>query len=270
MKNSFAATWFSVLLTWFCVLPVLAAQPTPPGPAAQALHAPWNELLHRHVTREGMVDYEGFLEDEEQLDAYLQTIRKTAPDEAKWSKAEIEAYWLNVYNAATIYTVLQYYPVASMNEIRVKVLKGYKSAWEADAVNVGGKNYSLNAIEKEILRPRFQDARVHFALVCAATSSPPLLNEAYDGALLNQQLDAQARLFLNRTGLNQLTATNVRLSSLFDWYAAEFGEGPKLIAFLNRYSTVKIEPTATIEFLPFDWALNNRKPTPDTQALRQR
>ncbi|TGE29650.1 DUF547 domain-containing protein [Hymenobacter metallicola] len=269
MKNSSAFTWLVALLTWFASsLPTaeLQAEDTPP---THFLHTSWTDLLRKHVTREGYVDYESFLDDEDQLDGYLQSLRKTAPD-ATWSKAETEAYWLNVYNAATIYTVLQYYPVASINEIRVKVLKGYQTVWEADAVNVGGKMYSLNAIEKQILRAQFQDPRVHFALVPAASSSPPLLNEAYDGARLNQQLDAQARLFLARPALNQISPTQVRLSSLFDWYAAEFGEGPKLIAFLNRYAANKIEPTATVEFLPFDWSLNNRKHTPDTQALQRR
>ncbi|UOQ74593.1 DUF547 domain-containing protein [Hymenobacter cellulosilyticus] len=236
---------------------------------AAGVACPWTDLLRRHVTPEGYVDYEGFLEEEDQLDAYLQIIRKTPPA-ATWSAADKEAYWINVYNAATIYTVLQYFPVTSINEIKVKELKGYKSVWEAGSVNVGGKVYSLNTIEKEILRPEFKDPRVHFALVSAAMSYPPLLNEAYDGARLNQQLDAQGRLFLSRTALNQLAADAVHLSSLFDWYAAEFGEGTKLIAFLNRYSAIKIEPTATIEFLPFDWSLNNRPRGTDTQALRQR
>ncbi|PJJ59170.1 DUF547 domain-containing protein [Hymenobacter chitinivorans] len=269
MNKSSFYTWFVVFLTWFaCTLPVASLHAEDPK-SPQVLHAPWTDLLRRHVTPEGFVDYEGFLEEEDQLDAYLQTIRKTPPA-ATWSAADKEAYWINVYNAATIYTVLQYFPVASMNEIRVKELKGYKSAWEAGTVNVGGKVYSLNAIEKEILRPEFKDPRVHFALVSAATSCPPLLNEAYDGARLNQQLDAQGRLFLSRTTLNQIAPTTARLSSLFDWYAAEFGEGEKLVAFLNRYSAVKIEPTATVEFLPFDWSLNNRAHGTDTQALRQR
>ncbi|TGE25454.1 DUF547 domain-containing protein [Hymenobacter aquaticus] len=270
MKNPSAFTWLLALLTWFATSLPVAARPAEDAPAPASLHSPWTDLLRKHITRDGFVDYEGFIEDEDQLDAYLQSLRKTPPNAATWSKPDVEAYWLNLYNAATIYTVLQYYPVASMSEIRVKVLKGYKSAWEDSWINVGGKLYSLNTIEKEVLRPQFQDPRVHFALVCAATSSPPMLNEAYDGARLSQQLDAQARRFLTHTTLNQLAPTQVRLSSLFDWYAAEFGEGEKLIAFLNRYGIVKIDPKATIEFLSFSWALNNGRQTPDTQALRQR
>jgi hypothetical protein len=270
MKNSSAFTRLLVLLTWFaCCLPVAALRAEDHN-TAHFPHTAWTDLLRKHVTQDGLVDYEGFLEDEDQLDAYLQSMRKTAPDPATWSKAEMEAYWLNAYNAATIYTVLQYYPITSINDIRVKALGGYKSVWEAGSINVGGKLYSLNNIEKDILRQQFRDPRVHLALVAAAVSSPPLLNEAYDGTRLNQQLDAQARRFLTRTALNQLSPGQVHLSSLFDWYAEEFGEGEKLVAFLNRYSAVKIEPAAHIEFLPFNWGLNNGKHTPDTQALRQR
>jgi len=233
------------------------------------LHAPWNALLARHVTRDGHVDYAGFLEDEDKLSAYLQTIRKTPPDEHSWSRDDQEAYWLNVYNAATVYMVLQYYPVLSMNEIKVKTLKGSKSAWEAGSVTVGGKEYSLNEIEREVLRTKFKDPRVHFALVSAAESCPPLLNEAYCGARLSQQLDGQAELFLNTARFNQLTPDRVRLSSVFDWYSVEFGEGEKLVAWLNRYAKVKIAPTATVEYLPFNWTLNDRARQTENQALRQ-
>jgi hypothetical protein len=243
-----------------------------PGPARAAaaphLHDAWNELLGRYVTREGHVDYPGLLEDEDKLDAYLQTIRKTAPDEKTWSRSEQEAYWLNVYNAATVYMVLQYYPVHSMNEIKVKSLKGSKSAWEAPSVTVGTREYSLNQIEREVLRLKFQDPRVHFALGTAAESSPPLLNEAYDGSRLNQQLDGQVRRFLNNAKYNQLASGHLRLSSLFDWYSVEFGEGEKLVAWLNHYATVTIAPTATVEFLPFDWTLNDRSRQVENQALR--
>ncbi|WP_345115588.1 DUF547 domain-containing protein [Hymenobacter algoricola] len=236
--------------------------------APERLHAPWNELLARYVTRDGRIDYTGMLEEEDKLGAYLETIRKTPPDERTWSRSEQQAYWLNVYNAATVYMVLQYYPVRSMNEIKVKSLKGSKSAWEAPSVTVGSKEYSLNQIEREVLRNKFQDPRVHFALGSAAETSPPLLNEAYDGTRLNQQLDGQVRRFVNNAKFNQLAAGHLRLSSLFDWYSVEFGEGPQLVAWLNTYSTVVIAPTATVEFLSFDWTLNDRARQAENQALR--
>jgi hypothetical protein len=232
------------------------------------LHAPWSALLAKYVTRDGHVDYAGLLDDEDKLDAYLQTLRKTVPDEQKWTPGEQEAYWLNAYNAATVYLVLQYYPIASLSEIKVKSLKGNKSAWEVPSVTVGSRQYSLNQIEREVLRAKFKDPRVHFALASGAESAPPLLNEAYDGARLNQQLDGQVRLFLGSAKYNQLTPGHLLLSGLFDWYSVEFGEGKELIEWLNRYSPVAIAPTATVEFLPFNWALNDRARQTENQALQ--
>ncbi|GAA4017945.1 DUF547 domain-containing protein [Hymenobacter fastidiosus] len=266
MRLLFSFAWVLLVIS---SLGVFRPQPLYASTPVAQLHAPWNALLTKYVTRDGHVDYSGFLDDEDQVDAYLQTIRKTPPDEQRWSRNEQQAYWLNVYNAATVYLVLQYYPVASMNEIKVKTLKGYKSAWEASIVTVGTREYSLNEIEREILRTKFQDPRVHFALVCAAATSPPLLNEAYDGTRLDQQLDGQVQRFLNMPRFNQLAPDHIRLSSIFDWYAAEFGEGEKLVAWLNRYTTVPIAATATVEFLSFDWALNNRSRQAENQALQR-
>jgi hypothetical protein len=263
MLASFSSRW--LLLACFALL---LAQPLWAAVPPQQLHAPWNALLAKYVTRDGQVDYAGFLDDEDRLGAYLQTIRRTVPDEQTWSRNEQEAYWLNVYNAASVYMVLQYYPVQSMNEIRIRTIKGTKSAWEASSVTVGGRQYSLNQIEREILRTRFQDPRVHCALVAAAQASPPLLNEAYDGSRLDQQLDGQVTRFLNDPKFNLLTQNHVRLSSLFDWYSAEFGDTEQLIAWLNHYATTQVAPKAKVEFLPFDWSLNERVRPTENQALR--
>jgi hypothetical protein len=57
---------------------------------------------------------------------------------------------------------------------------------------VGGRAYGLDEIEQGIIRKRFQEPRIHFALVCAAMGCPPLRGEAYTGARLDAQLDDQA------------------------------------------------------------------------------
>lgn len=254
-----------LLLALLVVRPAIAADNT----ANLLLHARWDDLVHKHVTAEGRVDYQGFLDDADQLLDYLLMLRKTAPNQQTWTAEEIEAYWINVYNAATVYLVLQYYPVQSITDIRVKGLGGKsQSPWEAPSVNVGGEQYSLNQIERKILLARFHDARIHFALVQGAVSSPVLLNEAYDGSRLNQQLDQQARRFLNNSLCNNLTPTEPRLSSLFQFYANDFGDQAQLIAFLNRYARVQLSSTAQVNFLPFDWALNDRRPYVETQARR--
>lgn len=236
---------------------------------AQLIHTPWEELLHKHVTAQGHVDYEGFLEDEDKLLDYLLQQRKIVPSEQSWSAAEIKAYWLNVYNASAVYMVLQYYPLYSINDIRVKTL-GSKllSPWDAASVKVGGKVYSLNQIEHQILQARFPDPRLHFALVQTAVSGPSLLNEAYDGSRLDQQLDLQARRFINDPLFNNLAGCQVQLSGLFQYYAADFSDQSQLLAFINRYARVPVTPDAQVNYLPFSWSLNDRKAFAETQAHR--
>ena len=114
---------------------------------------------------------------------------------------------------------------------------------------------SLNDIEHKIIRPKFNDARVHFAVNCAAKSCPKLLNEAYVGTKLEEQLDSQTRWFVNHKTFNQLTKSSIKLSKIFEWYAADFGD---LIEFLNEYSSVNINDSESITFIEYDWKLNSK------------
>ncbi|WP_400191865.1 DUF547 domain-containing protein [Hymenobacter sp. B81] len=231
------------------------------------LHAPWSDLLARHLRADGSLNYQGLLDDEDQLLTYLQAARRTPP-QPSWSRAEQAAYWINVYNASSVSLTLQYYPVQSLSEVRVKTLGGYRPVWDAPEVQVGNQTYSLNQIERDILPKLLPgEPRLHFALNRAARSGPALLPTAYEGAQLEQQLTLQAQRFVNDALRNQLTPAQVQVSSLFDWHAAEFGQGAALLAFLNRYAATPIPATAQISYLPFDWSLND-SPAPAATAQR--
>jgi Protein of unknown function, DUF547 len=248
------------LRLFFLLLPLLATlSARADNNTLELLHRPWNELLKRCVQPDGRLNYAELVEHDELLPAYLQTLRRTTP-EASWTRQDQAAFWLNVYNAYTLNIAIEYYPVQRLGDIKIKTVGGYRPAWDAPEVNVGGKEYSLNQIEREIL-PRLlpQDPRRFLALHCAAASSPALLPEAYDGPRLDQQLHEQARRFVNDPTRNQLTAAAVQVSSIFDWHAAEFGEKARLVAFLNRYAQTPIDATATVQYLPYDWTLNDSK-----------
>jgi hypothetical protein len=178
-----------------------------------------------------------------------------------------------VYNAATVQTIAQYYPIASMKDIRIKSFLGSpKSPWEKSLVNVGGRSYSLNEIENEVLRKGFKDPQVHFALVCASVSCPNLLGEAYDGTKLKKQLNGQASRFINDPSKNSITPGKAQISNIFDWYVADFGNNDQgIITYLNRYAKVPIAPGTKLEFLPYDWNLNERPeyPVPPPTAKRE-
>ena len=115
-----------------------------------------------------------------------------------------------------------------------------------------GSSFSNNNIEHDIIRPRFNDPRIHFAVNCAAKSCPPLLNNAYTGQNVNSELDKVTRAFVNSSS-NQITSSSIKLSKIFEWYGEDFGN---LIDFLNQYSSKTINSDAKIGYLDYNWSLN--------------
>lgn len=213
--------------------------------AIDSLHQAFDELLQRHVSVEGRVNYEGMKQEYGRLKAYLQQLEANVPDDSA-PKSVAMAYWINAYNAFTIDLIVRNYPLKSILQLD----KG--KTWDVKRIRLGGKKYSLNQIEHELLRKKWPDPRIHFALNCAAQSCPPLYNRAYSATQLDAQLDERTRLFINHSGYNQLTGTTLKLSRLFEWYAADFGDLP---SFLNNYSQKQVT-TKKISYLEYNWNLN--------------
>ncbi len=219
------------------------------GPAAsrtQPEYADYDKLLSRYVSAEGRVDYAGLQQDSARLRKTIASMAATAPA-SSWSRADQMAFWINIYNAYTLLTVVEHYPVGSIMDID----KG--QTWDIERTTVAGRNYTLNEIEHDILRSTFRDPRIHFALNCAAVSCPPLMNKAYRGASLEVTLEERTRAFI-RSSHNQLTPFKARLSEIFKWYASDFGDP---LAFINRYMETKVLAAAAITYIPYDWSLND-------------
>ena len=107
-----------------------------------------------------------------------------------------------------------------------------------ELITVGKNKMDLNDVEHNILRKKFDDPRIHFAINCASISCPQLLNEAYTANKLNMQLEEQARSFINDVSKNRLTAEKVWLSKIFLWFKGDFTQNKILIEFFNRSVTV--------------------------------
>ncbi len=210
-------------------------------------HTIWDELLRKYVTASGKVNYKGIKAERAKLDTYIDLLSQNGIQNG-WSRNEKMAYWINAYNAYTVKLIIDNYPVSSITKLHGG------SPWKVKLATLGGKKYTLDQIENEILRPRFKDARIHFAVNCAAKSCPPLLNRAWTADKLNQYFEQQARGFINNDQYNQISANEVKVSKIFDWYKADFGN---LIEYLNKYSKVTIQPDAKISYLEYNWALNN-------------
>ncbi|MFT6001199.1 MAG: hypothetical protein ACI81P_003668 [Neolewinella sp.] len=210
-------------------------------------HDAWNTLLKQYVNSAGNVNYAAFKKDEAKLDIYLAELSGNSPT-SDWTRREGMAYWINAYNAATIKLILRNWPLKSIMD-----LHGGKP-WDVKWIELGGKTYSLNNIEHDILRPRYKDPRIHFAVNCAATSCPPIPNKAFTPSNLTSLMDARARAFIRNPAYNTIGET-VAVSNIFDWYGEDFGD---LREYLNKYATTPIPEGKEIGFKAYDWALNKQ------------
>ncbi|MEL6355773.1 MAG: DUF547 domain-containing protein [Bacteroidota bacterium] len=217
-------------------------------PSTKPNHDAWDAIAKTYISSSGVVNYTGLKGKEATLDAYLDDLANQSPT-ADWGRNEIMAYWINAYNAFTVKLILKNWPVKSIMD-----LHGGK-AWDVKWITLGGKSYSLNNIEHDILRKRYPDPRIHFAVNCAAQSCPPIHNRAFTASNLKSTLERLAKNFINNNKYNTITVDEAKVSKIFEWYASDFGD---LKAYLNKYSNATLVETATIGFQEYDWALNGK------------
>jgi hypothetical protein len=251
-----------------------AVPPTPavqPGAdrAAPFDHSAFDALLRAHV-RGGLVDYDAFARAPE-FAAYL--ARLAAANPAAMGRADQVALWINAYNAYTIRLVNAHGERSSIRNINKTfgLVKAY-GPWKEKLAVVGGTTYGLDEIEQDVIRPRFRDPRIHYALVCAAMGCPPLRSEAYVGARLSEQLDDQARAFLLRSPTKNrvdVARRTVHLSPIFVEfrdYIQDFGGSKAAVGrYVSRFFPAGPERTL-LETGPFevvvtdyDWTLNSQE-----------
>jgi hypothetical protein len=248
-----------------------AAAAQPPTAAARTAaasdlgrcHAAWDRVVSQHVARGG-IDYAAVAADRADLDAFLACVRRIDP--AKLPEPDRVAYLSNVYNALVVDAVLRRYPgLASVREV-----DGF---FDEEKHTVGGKAMTLDEVEA---LAREIDPRVHFTVVCASTSCPDLLDEAYTAAAIERQLRRQTQRFLAdpSKGLRyDLEANELHLSSIFKWYAGDFTGGSTVIAFFarggvldwviehlgdRRLAAELKEKRPAVKYLDYDWSLNDR------------
>jgi Protein of unknown function, DUF547 len=209
-------------------------------------HKQWNDLVQKHLSGKGNVDYKGFKKDAAALQSYLNLLAKNLPEKS-WSKNAVLAYWINAYNAYTVKLILDHYPVKSIKKI--------DSPWDKEFFTLGSKKYSLGEIEHKILR-KMNEPRIHFAINCASFSCPNLANEAFTETELEKQLETVARSFVNDKTKNTITPDKIEISSIFDWFSGDFKTKGTLIDYLNKYSSIKINKSAKVKYKEYNWNLN--------------
>ena len=262
------------------------SRPAKPRPAERIVfeHRALSMLLERHVQGE-LVDYGALNRDRAMLDMYAAKTAMVTPAEMKtWDRAERLAFWINVYNAYTLQLILDNYDQGSGKRLDSinSLKKGELSAWDQPLIPMAAfhpdgekQNLTLNQIENRIIRPEFNEPRIHAAVNCAAIGCPPLLGEAFTGAKLEDQLASQMKAFMAGTSRNQFHKADkkVILSSIFDWYGDDFktaATGTKRATDLRDYLIASGPESAgknaadrawirdaVIEYSEYNWKLND-------------
>lgn len=251
--------------------------------AAQFDNSLFDSVLTEHVL-DGLVDYGGIKNDSTNLKAYLARLNSLDSVEYRgWSENEKKAFWINAYNAITIYSVVINYPIKSGSFLSritspknsVKRIRGF---WKKKYTAVMGKDISLDEIEHHILREKFHDPRIHFALVCASLGCPKLRSHPYNPDSLDKQLDAAALEFIKTKGVVIDSVNNkLYISKIFDWYADDFQypETPLYLAYYDReyrgfmkfvidhlgYQMERYirNNAPEMKFVEYDWTINELK-----------
>jgi len=220
-------------------------------------HSIYGELLGRYV-QNGEVDYRGFKTEETKLDRYLEILEKV--DTEALGRNERLAFYINAYNAWTIKLILGAYPgVESIKELG----SFFKSPWKKKIARIEGRVLSLDGIEHDIIRPRFKDPRIHFAVNCASKSCPPLRSEPYRGKDLERQLDEMTRAFINDPSKNYLKGDTLYVTSIFKWYSEDFQDD--VLSFFLKYAEGDLKRRLSasggkikVKYLDYDWTLNGK------------
>lgn len=232
-----------------------------------ARHAQFSRLLARYVDEKGQVDYARLKRQEDStLAPYLQQLAATNP--ARLTRDAQLAFWINAYNAYALKLIVDHYPVSTIWATTPGPAKPSKekSPFKMEIGEVADTTRTLDEIEHQIIRKRFDEPRIHFALVCAAASCPRLRREAYTGPRLDAQLDDQARTFLHDEQKNRIPARDGRivLSRILKWYGQDFGLSTGAIQrYIARYFEGPVRDRLSragyaVDFLPYDWSLNDQ------------
>jgi hypothetical protein len=223
-------------------------------------HDAWDEILtdYARPADDGVnrVDYNGIKSKAaSELKAYLIALQSVTISE--YPRDEQFAYWVNLYNAATVQVILDNYPLESIRDIG---LLG-QGPWKDKILKVEGRKLSLDDIEHGILRPLWKDVRIHYAVNCASIGCPNLALKAYRASTLEAMLDDAARAYINHPrGFTKVKGRLVA-SNIFEWYQSDWGKDADVLTHARKYANgdvaAMLSSAKTIDGYDYDWALND-------------
>ena len=235
--------------------------------AAQAAdfdHSKFDHILKTYVDTRGLVDYNGIASDEV-FHKYMRSLEIAKADAL--SRDGQLAFWINAYNAVTIDKVIKWKPKKSVRETLIPGVWTSTKFFTTRQHIVAGQQVSQDDIEHEILRKRFQDPRIHFAIICASSGCPLLPQFAYTAENVQLKLKEETRKYLNsKRGLRiDYVENTIQLSKLFDWFAGDFtSKSGSITNFIKPYISEKamsfLDRMPKMSYIHYDWALNAKEP----------
>ena len=236
-----------------------------PTSSARVDHSPWTAFLKRYVSPgpKGVnrLDYQAVTaEDRSRLDSYLERLADT--EVRSLSRESQKPFWINLYNALTVQVVLEHYPVGSIKDIDISPGFFSSGPWGKKLVSIAGKELSLNDIEHRILRPIWEDPRIHYAVNCASLGCPNLQTEAYTPENTEALLDKGAGEYINHPRGVSIQDGELVVSSIYEWFQEDFGGSDAgVIEHLRQYAEPelknKLQGFDSIGDHRYDWTLND-------------
>lgn len=226
---------------------------------------PWDQLLRQYVDQEGRVNYLAWKREQPQAIYHWLSSQKHLSLQSNLPTTVQLALWINLYNAFTIATILERYPIKSIRPQILGIPNWLAFLWffQRQAYEIFGQRYSLAQIENQILRDKLQEPKIHFAIVCASVGCPLLRQGAYFPEQVTQQLDEDAHRFMNNPEKVRYDSQNQTLycNKILKWYRQDFLKvAPSVPEYIGLY--LKTDPPLTastpIYYLHYDWNLNQR------------
>ena len=231
-------------------------------------HSAWDCLLSRYMVTDAVginrLRYAAVTpQDRGALKGYLQYLQSV--DTRTLNRNEQLAFWFNLYNARTVEIVLENYPIRSIRQVKQKLTDFVGPFDDPGAVTVLGKSLSLNDIESGIVRPVWQDPRIHYGLNCASYGCPNLAPRAWTAVNLDAQLNRAASDYINSNRAVRRGLLGVRVSKIFKWYKDDFGGSDEtLLNHLRQYANPttlqKLQGQRILGYF-YDWSLNDGRIT---------
>jgi hypothetical protein len=229
-------------------------------------HGDWDDFLRKYAKTDeagyNLVAYgKVTAADRRVLNTYIARLADRPVD--RLARPEQLAYWINLYNALTIQVILDHYPVASIRDIDISPGLFSDGPWDRKLIEVSSQPVSLNDIEHRILRPIWRDPRLHYTLNCAALGCPNLPPRAFNARESDAMMTQAAKAYINSPRGARRIGDQLIVSSIYDWYIADFGgDEAGIVEHLRRYA----EP-ALLKILEdpgpldsdYDWALNEAR-----------